>query len=414
MLLRARAVLPLNRPPIADGAVQVSGNRVVRAGRWRDLSNDAHGGVLDLGETVLLPGLVNAHCHLDYTGMAGKFPPQKNFPDWIKLITAAKSEWSYTEFAGSWLSGAAMLTRTGTTTVADFEAVPELLPEVWDSTALRVFSFLELTGVRSRRPPAEILGEALARIDSLPGHRCCARFAPHAPYSTVPELLRLCSATAAQRDWPFSLHLAESSPEFDMFLHARGALHDWLRQNQREMADCGLGSPVQAAHRCGALRSNLLAVHVNYLGQNDASLLATQKVSVAHCPRSHAYFKHQPFPLASLSRARVNLCLGTDSLASVYKKPRQTVELNLFTEMQTLAAAQPALKPAAILRMATVNGARALGMAGQIGEITQGAFADLIALPFSGPMPTIHEAVLQHRGNVSASLINGQWAIPLR
>ena len=411
MILRARVVLPLTRPPIKDGAVLIYGNRVARVGRWKDLSGDDRDEVVDLGETLLLPGLVNAHCHLDYTDMAGQFPPQKSFTDWIKLITTAKSEWNYSEFAESWLNGARMLARTGTTTVADFEAVPELLPEVWEATPLRVISFLELTGVKSRRQPNAILRNALERIDALPAHRCRARIAPHAPYSTAPELLRLSAETARERGWPLSVHVAESASEFEMFMHARGEMHAWLRRNQRDMHDCGFGSPVQQLQRNGALGDNFLAVHVNYLAAKDADRLGRKKVSVVHCPRSHAYFKHAPFPLAELACANVNLCLGTDSLASMDKKSRQTIELNLFTEMQTLAAARPGLPPRTILQMATLNGARALGLRGQVGEISAGTFADVIAVPFAGKLPAVYEAVLHHRGNVAASLIDGQWAV---
>ena len=166
LLLRARVVLPLTQPPLENGAVLVSGKHIVRAGRWEDFARGKRDEVIDLGDSILLPGLVNAHCHLDYTDMAGMFPPQKIFTDWIKLITAAKSEWSYTEFAESWMNGAQMLLRTGTTTVADIEAVPELLPEVWRATPLRVLSFLEFTGVKSRSDPRAILQEAMARIQA--------------------------------------------------------------------------------------------------------------------------------------------------------------------------------------------------------------------------------------------------------
>src|SRR6266481_1800052 len=140
--LRARTVLPISRPPITDGAVLISGDRIAAVGRWRDLSAKFYGKVLDLGEVALLPGLVNAHCHLDYTNMAGQFPPPKLFTDWIKLITTTKAGWGYSEFAESWLAGSKMLARTGTTSVGDIESLPELLPEVWQATPLRVFSFL--------------------------------------------------------------------------------------------------------------------------------------------------------------------------------------------------------------------------------------------------------------------------------
>src|SRR5439155_12184725 len=234
------------------------------------------------------------------------------------------------DYAQSWLNGAKMLVRTGTTTVADIEAVPELLPEVWQTTPLRVFSFLEMTGITSRRQPRAILRETVARVAALGASRCRAALSPHAPYSTVPELLRLSAATARRRRWRLATHVAESAQEFDMFARGRGEMFDWLRRSQRDMSDCGLGSPVEHLARCGALSRNLLAVHVNYLGAQDAALLAKAKVSVVHCPRSHAYFGHDPFPRRRLAKAGVNLCLGTDSLATVYKIRRQTVELNLF------------------------------------------------------------------------------------
>ena len=410
MILRARAVLPISQPPLENGAIRVSGNRITEVGPWNRFSpHDDE--VIDLGETILLPGLINAHCHLDYTDMSGQMPPQKSFTDWIRLMLAAKAEWNYSEYAESWLHGAQMLLRTGTTTVVDFEAVPELLPDVWSATPLRVFSLLEMTGVKSRRSPRAILEENMAHIGRLPGGRCRVGLAPHAPYSTVPELLRLASETAQKRQWPLSIHIAESIQEFEMFSKRRGAMYDWLRRNERDLSDCGRGSPIKHADRCGALNENCLAVHVNYLAKGDAKLLAARGASVVHCPRSHVYFAHQKFPFATLTRAKVNVCLGTDSLATVYKHRRETVELSMFQEMQAFAAAHPHVSPEKILRMATVNGARSLGMPGQVGELSEKALADIIAIPFKGKIKGAYETVVNHRGDVNASLIDGEWAM---
>ena len=415
MILRSRIVLPISSAPITDGAVLIERDKILRVGKWNDLSRPAppapRHNALDLGDSILMPGLINAHCHLDYTDMAGLMPPQKSFTDWIKLITATKSEWSYSEFAASWLRGATMLLRTGTTTVADFENVPELLPEVWTATPLRVISFLEMTGVRSRRDPRAILQDALACIESLSHERCAAALAPHAPYSTLPELLKITAAAARQKNWPLSIHVSESAQEFQMFTRRAGEMFRWLKLCERDMGDCGRVSPVQHVHRHGALGKNLLAVHVNYLGRNDASLLKRQKTSIAHCPRSHAYFGHARFPFARLNKIGINICLGTDSLATVLKSRKQNVELNLFDEMRAFAAANPRVPAKTILRMSTLNGARALGLAGKIGEISPGAFADLIAIPRTGKISDACDAVLQHRGDISASMIGGQWAI---
>jgi cytosine/adenosine deaminase-related metal-dependent hydrolase len=412
MILRARVVLPVTRPPIDDGAVLISGNRIRAVCRWSDLPRQAGDEVVELGDSVLLPGLVNAHCHLDYTDLAGEIPATRHFSDWIKSITTAKAGKIYADFAQSWLRGAQMLLRTGTTTVADIEAVPELLPEVWLATPLRVFSFLELTGVKSRREPRCILEEATLKIQSLPASRGGAGLSPHAPYSTMPELLRLSAAAAREKGWRLVTHVAESDEELEMFLHARGAMFDWLQRNERNMSDCGLGSPVQHLDRHGYLADNLLAVHLNYLAPGDAALLERRGVSVAHCPRSHAFFQHHRFPLEELAGAGVNLCLGTDSLASVSKVRGRPTELNLFTEMQAFGKAHPDAPPESIVRLATLGGARFLGMQGTIGELSENALADLIAVPFTGNGPDACQAVVYHAGDVAASMIDGQWAKP--
>ena len=411
MLLRARLVLPVVRPAIEHGVVRITGDRIGFVGRSVDCPPVDSEPEVELGDAILLPGLINAHCHLDYTDMAGQILPAKLFTDWIKAITSAKNGLIYADFARAWLNGAKMLERTGTTTVADIESVPELLPEVWEATPLRVFSFLEMTGVRSRRNPESIRRDAVEKVESLGHSRNSAGLSPHAPYSTVPELLRRTAAVARERGWRTVTHVAESALEFEMFMHARGEMFDWLQRNERDMSDCGLGSPVRHLEQNDSLDANLLMVHANMLAAGDAELLGQRGVSVVHCPRSHAFFQHPRFPLEELSAAGVNICLGTDSLATIAKIRGQPLELNLFAEMQTLTKREPSLAPDTILRLATVNGARALGMTGEIGELSEGGLADLVAIPFAGAASEAAEAVIHYRGNVMASMIAGEWAI---
>ncbi len=404
-------VLPVTAPPISDGAVLVSGNRIEEVGPWRELGRAAGQPALDLGEVVLLPGLVNAHCHLDYTNMAGQLPPPKVFTDWLKTIVETKSGWHAADYAESWLNGAQMLLSTGTTTVGDVEAVPELLPEMWEATALRVLSFFEMIGITGRRSAATILQEALDRIALLPSTKGRVGISPHAPYSTLPELLRISARAARKRRWRVVTHVAESSLEYEMFAHGRGEMYDWMERSKRDMSDCGGCSPVEHLEACGLLGQNLLAIHANYLSEKDAQLLGKRKVSVVHCPRSHFYFRHASFPLRQLRDARVNICLGTDSLASVYKTRHQKVELNMFDEMRALAERETALSPKEILEMATVNGARALGLKGRAGALAPKAFADLVTIPWSGKAADAWSGVVFHQGRIGASMINGRWAI---
>lgn len=398
------------RPAIEDGAVAIIGGRVERVARWKEFSSSEHSRVCDLGEVILLPGLVNAHCHLDYSDMAGLLPVPRSFADWIKSILALKSHWGYTDYAQSWLSGARMLIQHGVTTVADIEAVPELLPEVWESTPMRVVSFLEMTGVKNQRSAEAILSEVSQKLETLSSARNQTGFSPHAPYSTTSALLQCCARLARASKRRITIHVAESSEEFEMFTARRGAMYDWLK-SQRDMTDCDGVSPVQHLERNGVLGGNCLAVHANYLAPGDADLLAARGVSVVHCPGSHRYFGHAAFPLAVLAKAGVNLCLGTDSLASAKRAPRQANQLNLFSEMQMFAETASGVSDDEILAMATVNGARALGLTGQVGELSSGAAADLIALPLRARLQNAAESVVHHRGDVKASMIAGKWAV---
>lgn len=409
LLLRARTVLPISRPPIDDGAVLVEGNVIRAVGPWNDLWSENHQQI-DLGECVLMPGLINAHCHLDYTGMAGRISPTRDFAQWVKAIMALKGSWTDADYEASWLLGAQQLLESGCTSVGDIEVVPALLPRVWNATPLRVTSFLEMTGVHSQRPPAELLAEKVSLIESLPSGHSRAALSPHAPYSTVPELLKLAGDVSRQRGWPVTTHVAESHPEFEMFMYRRGPMFDWLK-SQRDMADCGIGSPVQALDRAGLLGRNFLAVHVNYLWDRDALLLAASYSSVVHCPLSHRYFGHRCFPHHELATFGANLCLGTDSAASLPFTAGRVPGLSLFDEMQEFTQQHPGVSPETIVHMATVNGARALGNEGGLGELTEGALADLITLPIK-VRSDAYEAVVHHRGPVSGSMIDGAWAIP--
>ena len=407
-ILRSRVVLPIRRPALADGAVVVSGKRIRAVGRWEVIRKEfPRLPVQDLGDVALLPGLINAHCHLEYTDLAEEFLPPRHFSDWLKLIVTAKGLRSNADFAAAWQRGAEQLLRTGTTTVADIVALTEIQPQ---PTPLRIFSFLEMTGVKSKQPPAQIVAAAAARIKSLRAKGRLAGFSPHAPYSTTPELLRRTAQTARRNRWRITTHVAESNEEFEMFSHARGKIYDWLK-SQRDCTDCGLGSPVRHLAQSGLLGANFLAVHVNCLAPGDTRLLAQSKASVVHCPRSHTFFGHPKFPFKDLTSVGVTVSLGTDSLASIEGRGNKPPKLNMFSEMRAFARKNPGTPAGTILRLATLNGAQALGLAGRLGEISPGAFADLITIPCREKLADVLEAALHHRGEVTASMVNGAWAI---
>ena len=404
-------MVPVAAPPIPDGAVWISGHQIRAVGSWseiREIPKAAQGPVTDLGEAAVFPGLVNAHCHLDYTAMTGLLMPPREFPDWIKGILTLKSQWTDSEFADSWLLGARQQLETGTTTVANIETRAHQLAGLRAATPLRIFSFLEMTGIRSGREPERILAEAMEVLKSLPPNRGGVGLSPHAPYSTSPELLRVVADAARRDGWRITCHVAESEPEFDMFMYRRGSLFSWL-ENQRPNADCGLGSPVQHLHRYGLLDAPLLAVHVNCLWGDDARRLAARGASVVHCPRSHAYFSHPRFQREALTEAGVPICIGTDSLASTRASRDGAPVLSLIDELRTLASDDPGLSPRRMLAEVTVNPARALGLKSVLGELSTGALADLLVIPHGGSVSTVEEALIHHRGSVGATMIGGRW-----
>jgi cytosine/adenosine deaminase-related metal-dependent hydrolase len=277
---------------------------------------------------------------------------------------------------------------------------------------LRVFSFLEMIGITGRRPPEEILGETLSRARSLRRAGCRPGLSPHAPYSTLPSLLAQCGRAMRRHRLRLATHVAESATEYEMFRHGRGEMYEWLKRSAREMSDCGGRTPVEHLERCGVLGPSTVVAHANYITPEDIALLAERGVSVAHCPRSHAYFRHDSFPFRPLMSAGVNICLGTDSLASVWKSRGQVVELDMFQEMGALAVSAPFLAPRAILRMATVNGAISLGIQDSVGHLTPGTRADLVSIPFSARPKEVYEAVVAHCGPVKGSMVSGRWVIP--
>ena len=409
MVIRARAVLPLSEPLVDNGAVVVKEGRIAWVGPWRQCPVEGGEPVLDLGEVALMPGLVNAHCHLDYTNMAGQIPPPRTFPDWVKTILSFKAHWSFSEYAASWLKGARMLIDSGITTVADTESVPELPPETWKSTPLRILSFYELTSVKSGRSPEDLLRETAEWIENLPkmeGKE--AAISPHALYSTTPELMRRAALFTRERGLLVSTHLAESEAEFQMFTDARGPFYDWLK-GQRNMGDCGGHSPVRLASGYGLLNEKFLAIHVNYLAAGDAELLGNSGATVVHCPRSHEYFGHAPFRFDELKNAGARVCLGTDSLASSRKTGSTAPVLNLWAEMRLFAERHPAVSPREIFELTTVVPAAALGKENELGALRVQALADCVTMGYSGPMQEkrLFEEVL-YTGTVRDVFIGGE------
>ena len=406
-ILRARTLVTMDGPPLEDGAVVVDAGRVVATGPFQEIARDygGLGDVMDLGEQVLLPGLINAHCHLDYATLRYAVAPQRSFTKWITRINALKREMGDNDYVKAITSGFVELRRWGTTSVCNMEAFPELLPHL-PPPPIRTWWFLELIDIRSRIPTEAFLAGTLAFFEGRPGWLGGFGLNPHAPYTASPELYRLCIECAERFGMLLTTHVAESYDEETMFRHARGELYDFLKRVGRRMDDCGKGSAFAHLASRGLIGPDWILAHANEMDETDIATVACAGNSggwnIVHCPRSHAFFRHRPFPWRELAAVGANICLGTDSLAS-------NDQMNLFAEMRSAKKSAPWLTSEALVRTVTVHPAGALKKRGELGQLIPGAHADLIALPYDGPPPDVYDALVANTRPVEWMMLDGKY-----
>src|SRR5882724_432048 len=242
MIVRARTVVTMDGSPIENGAVAVSGNRIVGIGRFDDIRTRNAGNAVDLGEQVLLPGLINAHCHLDYTCLCGKIPPQKSFTEWIRAINAEKATLAPKDYVASINEGFAEAKRFGTTTIANLTAFPELIPQI--QPPVRTCWFAELIDIRARERANEFADRAMDSLGRARPPGAPRGLAPHALFTASKDLFRRCGEIAQREHILLTTHLAESREEMEMFRHASGPLYEFIKSIGRPMDDCGSKTPL--------------------------------------------------------------------------------------------------------------------------------------------------------------------------
>jgi cytosine/adenosine deaminase-related metal-dependent hydrolase len=396
----AEKVVTMDGPVIEQGAVAIAGDRIVAVGSQRELQL-LGGEMIDLGDVVLLPGLINSHCHLDYTILVGRLPPQPSFADWIRQINNARRELTAEDYLESIRAGISETRRWGTTSVANVESAPEILSQL-RNPSVRIWWFAELIDVQPRGTSHELVQNAISFFQGKDDWLGGFGLSPHAPYTVSPGLLREAVDVARRDDLRLTMHLAESGEEMEMFREGRGRLFDLLQGLGRRMEDCHQNkTPLGLILDRETLDDRWIVVHLNELSETDFERLAQNpRFHIAHCPRSARYFQHRPFALRRLLDLGFNICLGTDSQAS-------NSSLSLFAEMQMMQRTYSWLAPEQVLRMATVNGARALGQKDSLGKIREGFYADLIAIPIRRTAE-IYQQVIDYDQEVPWMMLAGQ------
>jgi aminodeoxyfutalosine deaminase len=391
-------VLPMDAPPIRDGWVEVEAGRVVAIGgpeahpRGDRLANSRR-------DVAILPGLVNAHTHLELSWMAGLVPPSESMGQWIRALMALRRNAPPAEDLQRQAAVAAVARARACGTSAFGDIGNTLMAaSVLADAGIPAVLFHELIGFGPGDAQARA-SEAATRVMQAVTPPVTAGLAPHAPYSVSPDLFRAVADEAALHRLPSSVHLAESREEVDFLLTGSGDIADTLKHlgAWNDAWSPPKVDPAEYLDRLGVLRSGLLAVHATQLTAAALGRLADRGCVIVSCPRSNRWVGAGAPPLDAFYASGARVAFGTDSLASVE-------DLNLFSELAAARRLAPAVSARRLLASATIDGAAALGLARELGTISPGKRADLLAIRVPPRVQDVEEYLV---GGIEPSAI--EW-----
>lgn len=397
--LRADWLVPVTAPPIPDGAVLVAaGGRVAAAGPDAAVPRPPGVPELRLRGAALVPGLVNAHTHLELTGLGGR-AEEADFVAWIGTIRRLKAERGPEEYLAAARAGIRQGWASGVTTVADTGdsgAVLRALAELGGSGVAYQEVFGPDPGQAGESQAA--LRAAVAMLRPVQTERARLGLSPHAPYSVSGALYAAVARLAAEEDLPLAVHVAESAAESALLADGTGGFAAaWERRGITPPA-AGV-TPVEWLERHGVLGPRTLCIHAVRVGAMDVGRLRAAGAAIAHCPLSNLRHGHGAAPLSALLDAGLRVGVGTDSEASVGAT-------NLLAEARA-ARAIAGLDARSALALATTGAAAAIGLAAEVGQLSPGAWADVVAvaLPADAAARAVEEAVLAS----GAADVIGTW-----
>jgi cytosine/adenosine deaminase-related metal-dependent hydrolase len=401
--LRARWVFPVEGVPIEHGVVEVTAGRITAVGAGTGAVTH------ELGNVAILPGLVNAHTHLELSDIDAPLSPSGPFTAWLRAVIGHRRQRpAAEETAGRILrAGARECLLSGTTLVGDIVS-SDWSEETTAAPWPRPVAFLELLGLAPDRIEPQL---ARARRHLRPGPegaaagRSVRALSPHAPYSVHPRLLAGLIDLASEFGVPLAMHLAETAAERELVEQGTGEFVEFLTSlGVWQPGVIPRGLRILDYLQELAVLSRVLVVHGNDLTVEELDFLATwQGASVVYCPRTHAWFGHQRHPWLELLARGVNVAIGTDSRAS-------NPDLSLWNELLFLRRRHPQVAPARLLELGTLRGARALGQEVETGSLAAGKRADLaiIELP-RGDSSDPYSLLFDRAARVAGVMSGGAW-----
>ena len=376
MRYHARWVLPITQPPIEDGTVVENDGVITYVGpRSGAPPGDDH----ELGDAILLPGLVNTHTHLELTAMRG-FLENCQFAEWIDKLRKSRNEILDDEMLlDSARFGIIEGLEAGITTYADTCSSGVAMPAMHEM-GVRGVMYQEVFGPDPSQADAAMreLEDRIDRLQSEQTELVTLGVSPHAPYTVSDRLYRAAAQFANSRRLPLAMHIAESEPEHELVVNASGDFAE--RWKRRGIAvERRARSPIELLEKNGALDRGALLIHCVRVDDADIAIIARRRCAVAHCPASNAKFGHGIAPLLPIMAAGIRVGIGSDSVASnnrmdILDEARLAVLIHrAATRRHDAFGAHQALD------LATIGGARALGIDSRVGSLEPGKDADLAA-----------------------------------
>jgi cytosine/adenosine deaminase-related metal-dependent hydrolase len=381
---RARWVVPISSPPIADGVVAVDGNRIAFVGEANaGPTGDEH----PLGDVVLLPGLVNAHCHLELTAMRG-FLEDLDFQRWIlRLNSSRRAVLDDDALLDSARYGLEEGLRAGITAYADTSASGVVLRAMREA-GVRGVMYQEVFGPDPAQCEASIedLRSKIAGLRYLETPLVRVGVSPHAPYTVSDDLFRATADLAREQRLPIAVHIAESELEHRLVVEAAGSFADGLRRRGIR-TERRAESPIQLLARLQLLDAMPLLIHCVRVDARDIATIADSRSTVAHCPVSNAKLGHGIAPLDELLAAGITVGLGSDSMASNNRMDMLSEARVALLMQRARIGSFESPETVDVLELATIGGAKAIGIDHLVGTLEEGKQADLAAFAIDPLLP---------------------------
>ncbi len=373
MIILARKVLPITRPDIDNGALVISNGKIRAVGSAKDiLKGFKSEDVLDLGQHLVMPGLVNLHTHLELSNLHNRVNGNKGFFDWIESLVELRRTIGTKGQRPAAAKALKAMIRSGTTCIGDISSTDAVIPDIIRS-GIRALVFLEVIGLdkAGARGSFDSLMRRLTAFDDIPG-RVRPGISPHAPYSVSASLFMLISDYISSNKLDISIHLSETKDEMLHFNGKPSGFDGYMKRFGWDVHDKNKGKTSLGFIKELGLAKGFLAVHAVHITKGDMAILKRSGATVAYCPRSNDFLGVGKAPVDEFLARGINVGFGTDSLAS-------NTDLDLWEEMR-FACRTNEIPARSVIEMATINGARGLGLGDLTGSIEPGKFADLISI----------------------------------